>query len=134
MQPIEYPYFLFTSFMNKELNENNTRNITDHNLFNWMLFVLDDKKLFEGLEDAELLQPGEQPNFTWLRDGKPFDPEDRFKVLFKVNFVEKLQHCNLFLLKVMYIYILIVVVLISGWLLNHVSPGISTFNGSYVNV
>ncbi|XP_054277501.1 obscurin-like isoform X3 [Macrosteles quadrilineatus] len=45
--------------------------------------VTDDKKLFEGLEDAELLQPGEQPNFTWLRDGKPFDPEDRFKVLFK---------------------------------------------------
>lgn len=79
-----------------------------------MLFVLDDKKLFEGLENAELLQPGEQPNFTWLRDGKPFDPEDRFKVLFKVNVIEKLQHCNnSFLLKVMYIYILIVV-LISG--------------------
>ncbi|XP_046661147.1 obscurin-like isoform X1 [Homalodisca vitripennis] len=45
--------------------------------------VTDDKKLFEGLEEADLLKPGEQPNFTWLRDGKPFDPEDRFKVLFK---------------------------------------------------
>lgn len=66
-----------------------------------MLFVLDDKKLFEGLEDAELLQPGEQPNFTWLRDGKPFDPEDRFKVLFKVNFVD-FSFIICFYLKVMY--------------------------------
>lgn len=29
----------------------------------------------------EPLQPGEKPNFSWLRDGKPFDPEERFKVL-----------------------------------------------------
>lgn len=47
--------------------------------------IADDKKLFEGLEDSELLKPGEQPNFTWLRDGKPFDPEDRFKVIFQVR-------------------------------------------------
>jgi len=37
--------------------------------------------VFEGLESAELLQPGEKAAFSWLRDGKPFDPEERFKVL-----------------------------------------------------
>ncbi|XP_075215545.1 obscurin isoform X4 [Lycorma delicatula] len=45
--------------------------------------VTDEKKLFEGLEESELLAPGETPHFTWLRDGQPFDPEERFKVLFK---------------------------------------------------
>ncbi|CAL7949959.1 unnamed protein product [Xylocopa violacea] len=29
------------------------------------------------------LEPGMEPQFTWLRDGKPFDPEERFKVLLK---------------------------------------------------
>ncbi|XP_049949483.1 obscurin isoform X1 [Schistocerca serialis cubense] len=45
--------------------------------------VTTEKKIFAGLETAGLLQPGEEPKFTWLRDGKPFDPEERFKVLFK---------------------------------------------------
>ncbi|XP_049774558.1 obscurin [Schistocerca cancellata] len=45
--------------------------------------VTTEKKIFAGLESAGLLQPGEEPKFTWLRDGKPFDPEERFKVLFK---------------------------------------------------
>nr|XP_012153983.1 PREDICTED: muscle M-line assembly protein unc-89-like isoform X1 [Megachile rotundata] len=44
--------------------------------------VSDEKMLFlpEGF-----LEPGMEPQFTWLRDGKPFDPEDRFKVLFQDN-------------------------------------------------
>lgn len=46
--------------------------------------LTDDKNIFEGLEEADLLKPGESPNFTWFRDGKPFDPEERFKVLFQV--------------------------------------------------
>ncbi|XP_076638516.1 obscurin isoform X8 [Colletes latitarsis] len=31
------------------------------------------------------LEPGMEPQFTWLRDGRPFDPEERFKVLFQDN-------------------------------------------------
>lgn len=44
--------------------------------------VSDDKMLYlpEGF-----LEPGMEPQFTWLRDGKPFDPEERFKVLFQDN-------------------------------------------------
>ncbi|XP_017890129.1 obscurin isoform X5 [Ceratina calcarata] len=42
--------------------------------------VSDEKMLYlpEGF-----LEPGMEPRFMWLRDGKQFDPEDRFKVLFK---------------------------------------------------
>ncbi|OAD62661.1 Muscle M-line assembly protein unc-89 [Eufriesea mexicana] len=42
--------------------------------------VSDEKMLFlpEGF-----LEPGMEPQFTWLRDGKPFDPEERFKVLLR---------------------------------------------------
>lgn len=29
------------------------------------------------------LAPGEEPTFTWFKAGQEFDPEDRFKVLFK---------------------------------------------------
>lgn len=43
--------------------------------------VTDEKKVFEGLEASSLLEPGEKPTFSWLKDGKPFDPEERFKVL-----------------------------------------------------
>ncbi|KAK7869432.1 hypothetical protein R5R35_008161 [Gryllus longicercus] len=43
--------------------------------------VTDEKKVFA--VDPKTLQPGEKPDFQWLRDGKPFDPEERFKVLFK---------------------------------------------------
>ncbi|KZC06585.1 Muscle M-line assembly protein unc-89 [Dufourea novaeangliae] len=44
--------------------------------------VTDDKMLF--MPDS-FLEPGMEPSFTWLRDGKPFDPEERFKVLFQDN-------------------------------------------------
>ena len=27
--------------------------------------------------------PGEEPTFTWFKSGQEFDPQDRFKVLFK---------------------------------------------------
>ena len=29
------------------------------------------------------VKPGEEPTFTWFKSGQEFDPEDRFKVLFK---------------------------------------------------
>ncbi|XP_076659528.1 obscurin isoform X4 [Halictus rubicundus] len=44
--------------------------------------VTDDKVLFL---PEYFLEPGMEPQFTWLRDGKPFDPEERFKVLFQDN-------------------------------------------------
>jgi len=44
----------------------------------------DEKELFKGLGSG-LLQPGEEVKFQWLRSGRPFDPEERFKVLFKVS-------------------------------------------------
>ncbi|CAB3240106.1 unnamed protein product [Arctia plantaginis] len=45
--------------------------------------VVDDKNIFgELLPGGEgLLEKGEKANFTWKRDGQPFDPEERFKVL-----------------------------------------------------
>jgi hypothetical protein len=43
-----------------------------------------EKEIFKGL-GSSLLQPGEEAHFQWLRDGQPFDPEERFKVLFKVS-------------------------------------------------
>lgn len=46
--------------------------------------VTEDKPMFPGLPEG-LLEPGEEPQFTWLRDGQPFDPEERFKVLFRDN-------------------------------------------------
>ncbi|XP_021942897.1 obscurin isoform X2 [Zootermopsis nevadensis] len=44
--------------------------------------VTNEKEIFKGL-GSSLLQPGEEAQFQWLRDGQPFDPEERFKVLFK---------------------------------------------------
>ncbi|XP_033229348.1 obscurin isoform X3 [Belonocnema kinseyi] len=44
--------------------------------------VTDEKVIFAGLPEG-LLEPGETPKFKWSRDGVPFDPEERFKVLFK---------------------------------------------------
>ncbi|XP_020711861.2 obscurin isoform X6 [Athalia rosae] len=44
--------------------------------------VTDEKSIFAGLPEG-LLEPGVEPHFQWLRDGRPFDPEERFKVLFK---------------------------------------------------
>ncbi|XP_025269387.1 obscurin isoform X6 [Camponotus floridanus] len=44
--------------------------------------VTDEKPLFLGLPEG-LLELGTEPRFLWSRDGQPFNPEDRFKVLFK---------------------------------------------------
>lgn len=46
--------------------------------------VTDEKPLFAGLPEG-LLELGTEPHFMWMRDGQPFDPEERFKVLFKDN-------------------------------------------------
>ncbi|XP_049875611.1 obscurin isoform X4 [Pectinophora gossypiella] len=45
--------------------------------------VVDDKNIFFELPPGGegLLAKGEKPTFTWKRDGEPFDPEERFKVL-----------------------------------------------------
>ncbi|KAK9307269.1 hypothetical protein QLX08_002302 [Tetragonisca angustula] len=42
--------------------------------------VSDEKMLYL---PEDFLEPGMEPKLTWLRDGKPFDPEERFKVLFQ---------------------------------------------------
>ncbi|XP_044021283.1 obscurin isoform X3 [Aphidius gifuensis] len=47
-----------------------------------VMTVTDEKTLFAGLPDG-IFEPGTEPSFKWLRDGKPFDPEERFKVLFE---------------------------------------------------
>lgn len=48
-----------------------------------MICLIDDKNLFGGLLPGGegLLAKGEKPTFSWKRDGQPFDPEERFKVL-----------------------------------------------------
>ncbi|CAH0405571.1 unnamed protein product [Chilo suppressalis] len=45
--------------------------------------VVDDKNIFFELAPGGegLLAKGEKPSFSWKRDGQPFDPEERFKVL-----------------------------------------------------
>ncbi|XP_075169287.1 obscurin isoform X4 [Haematobia irritans] len=43
--------------------------------------TVEDKNPFGSLA-GQILQPGEKPEFTWKRNGAPFDPEERFKVLF----------------------------------------------------
>ena len=49
-----------------------------------MHFYLDAKDVFALLKGHEKkLGPGEEPTFTWFKSGQEFDPEDRFKVLFK---------------------------------------------------
>lgn len=45
----------------------------------------DDKTIFYGIGDSDLLKSGEEPQFKWLRDGQPFQPEERFKVDYKVK-------------------------------------------------
>ncbi|XP_039304590.1 obscurin isoform X2 [Solenopsis invicta] len=49
-----------------------------------MVTVTDEKPLFQGLPEG-LLELGTEPRFIWTRDGQTFDPEERFKVLFKDN-------------------------------------------------
>jgi len=42
------------------------------------------KDVFALLKGKEkTLKPGEEPSFTWFKGGQEFDPDDRFKVLFK---------------------------------------------------
>ncbi|XP_060852356.1 obscurin isoform X8 [Rhopalosiphum padi] len=41
---------------------------------------LDEKDLWAGMQT---IVPDGTPHFTWLKNGKPFNPEERFKVLFK---------------------------------------------------
>ncbi|XP_073994368.1 obscurin isoform X8 [Rhodnius prolixus] len=45
-----------------------------------LLTIVDDKKIFEGLTDGK---KSNEPEFQWIKDGQPFDPEERFKVLFQ---------------------------------------------------
>lgn len=46
--------------------------------------VKDAKDVFALLKGRERkVAPGEEPTFTWFKSGQEFDPEDRFKVLFK---------------------------------------------------
>jgi len=46
--------------------------------------VKDSKDVFALLKGRERkVAPGEEPTFTWFKSGQEFDPEDRFKVLFK---------------------------------------------------
>lgn len=35
----------------------------------------------ETIDTESILPPGEKPTFGWKKDGKEFDPEERFKVL-----------------------------------------------------
>lgn len=44
------------------------------------LTVVEDKNIF-GDNSGKILPAGEQPVFDWKRNGLPFDPEERFKVL-----------------------------------------------------
>lgn len=44
----------------------------------------DAKDVFALLKGREkTVKTGEEPTFTWFKSGQEFDPEDRFKVLFK---------------------------------------------------
>ena len=46
--------------------------------------VKDSKDVFALLKGHERkVAPGEEPTFTWFKSGQEFDPQDRFKVLFK---------------------------------------------------
>lgn len=41
----------------------------------------DNKEIFEEMPEGEILPPGEKPDFHWKKDGAPFQPDERFKVL-----------------------------------------------------
>ncbi|KAJ8950645.1 hypothetical protein NQ318_010845 [Aromia moschata] len=43
--------------------------------------VTENKQIFEEMPEGEILPPGEKPEFHWKKDGVPFEPEERFKVL-----------------------------------------------------
>ena len=38
------------------------------------------------MANQSLLAPGEKAEFQWYKDGAPYDPEERFKVDFKVHY------------------------------------------------
>ena len=63
-----------------------------HNTIIWIrkfsFSIIDAKDVFALLKGHERkVAPGEEPTFTWFKSGQEFDPEDRFKVLFKVCFI-----------------------------------------------
>ena len=43
--------------------------------------MTDEKDVFAGLDEEFT---GGEPKFTWLKNGRPFMPEERFKVIYKV--------------------------------------------------
>ncbi|CAH0545690.1 unnamed protein product [Brassicogethes aeneus] len=43
--------------------------------------VTDNKQIFEDMPEGEILGPGRRSSFHWKKDGVPFEPEERFKVL-----------------------------------------------------
>ncbi|KAG5881050.1 hypothetical protein JTB14_033964 [Gonioctena quinquepunctata] len=43
--------------------------------------VSENKPVFEDMPEGETLPPGGKPVFHWKKDGVPFEPEERFKVL-----------------------------------------------------
>lgn len=45
---------------------------------------LAEKDIFRLLDSEHMLLPGETADFHWYKDGAPYDPEERFKVLFRV--------------------------------------------------
>ena len=54
------------------------------NVTHFHCFWPDAKDVFALLKGREkTLGKGEEPTFTWFKSGQEFDPEDRFKVLFK---------------------------------------------------
>ena len=58
-----------------------TRPAAPYHLF---VFFADAKDVFALLKGREkTVKGGEEPTFTWFKSGQEFDPEDRFKVLFK---------------------------------------------------
>lgn len=46
----------------------------------FLIHFVEDRNIFGELS-GQILPPGEKPVFTWKRNGEPFDPEERFKVL-----------------------------------------------------
>jgi hypothetical protein len=44
----------------------------------------EEKNVFKLLEDR-VASPGEEPMFTWFKDGEKFEPSERFQVMFKVR-------------------------------------------------
>lgn len=85
MPQIDYKLITFEKIWNKKIPPFDF--LPDYFLYN-IFSSLDirvisaEKDVFKGLADGP---PGEKADFKWLRDGKPFDPEERFKVQFRVR-------------------------------------------------